>query len=93
MKKIFLAAAAVVLLGGFGVATAPASAAVTAPTTAVAGETTVDQVRMMRRHRMMRHRMMRHRMMRRRMGSSMNSKNPSRPGYQQNLGGTSRGYR
>ncbi|KMO22363.1 hypothetical protein NS228_21850 [Methylobacterium indicum] len=97
MKSLSLALAASVLLGGL--ALTPASAAVTAPAPAVAGaESTVEHVAMRRHyhyHHMKRHdRHMRRHMRRHHMRSgNPNARNPSRPGYQQQLGNTTGGPR
>ncbi|BCM84411.1 hypothetical protein [Methylobacterium indicum] len=95
MKSLSLALAASVLLGGL--ALTPASAAVTAPAPAVSGAgSTVEHVAMRRHyHHMKRHdRHMRRHMRRHHMRSgNPNARNPSRPGYQQQLGNTTGGPR
>ncbi|TGD96125.1 hypothetical protein [Methylobacterium nonmethylotrophicum] len=97
MKSLTLALAASVLLGGLALTSA--SAAVTGPAPTVAGPgATVEPVAMRRHHhyrhmkrhdRMMRRHMRRNHMMR----GDPNARNPSRPGYQQQLGNTSGGPR
>ncbi|GJD47966.1 hypothetical protein OPKNFCMD_0679 [Methylobacterium crusticola] len=93
MKTLTLTLAATVMLGCLGFAAAPASAAVTGPSAVATDGSTVERAAMQGRHRMMRHqRMMRHRGVHRRMmRSDPNSRNPSRPGYQQQKGNTSGG--
>jgi hypothetical protein len=100
MKRMLLAAAAALVLGGFGLVGGPASAAVSGPVAGITGANTVEKAQMTRRDRMMRHRGMRHRGMRHRamrrsrmMRSDPNARNPSRPGYQQQRGTTSGGPR
>ncbi|NGM36751.1 hypothetical protein G4G93_22980 [Methylobacterium sp. DB0501] len=97
MKSLTLALAASVLLGGL--AMTPASAAVTGPAPAVAGpESTVEHVAM-RRHYHHRHMRAHDRHMRRHMRRNTmmhgnpNARNPSRPGYKQQLGNTTGGPR
>ena len=95
MRKYLLPALIGIVMGGAGLASLPASAAVSGPSHGIQPTSTIEHVRMMRRHRMMRHHgMMRsRRMMRSRMGSDINAANPSRPGYMQRKGNTSGGPR
>ena len=96
MKTLILAAAAAAFVGGLGLVATPASAALGGPASGTAGPASVEQARMTRRERLMRHRAMRSRPMRgpRMMrGDDSNARNPSRPSYQQQRGGTAGGPR
>ncbi|MHC2105630.1 hypothetical protein [Methylobacterium sp. CM6246] len=87
------------VLGGLVAGTAAVQAAPALPQSGLTGHDMIDQVAMHHRHdhRMHRHHSTRHQRRMRRMNTmhhgNPNSKNPSRPGYQQNLGSTTGGPR
>ncbi|MCJ2137923.1 hypothetical protein MKK69_28405 [Methylobacterium sp. J-026] len=85
------------VFGGIMAATATAQAAPAVPQTGLAGHDMVKTIAMHHHHRMHRHHSTRHERRMRRLNTmrhgNPNARNPSRPGYQQQLGNTTGGPR